>query len=210
MGPAMRVVGLTGGIASGKSTVSNLLRRLGAVVIDADLVARRVVEPDRWAWKKIVDRFGPEILLSDRTLDRKGLAERIFLKASERRFLNRVTHPPIYWEILRSLARHWWMKTPLVVVDAALLFETPLRLFLKPIVVVYADPETQLDRLARRDGIGREEALRKIRAQMPLEEKRRRADYVIDNSGSLERTEQQVIDLWRKLAPQGQALSSQS
>ncbi len=206
----MRVVGLTGGIASGKSTVSNLLRGLGAVVIDADLVARQVVEPDRRAWRRIVGRFGPEILLPDRTLDRKRLADRIFRSPSERRFLNRVTHPPIYWEILRSLARHWWMKTPVVVVDAALLFETPLRLFLKPVVVVYADPETQLERLIRRDGIGREEALRKIRSQMPLEEKRKRADYVIDNSGSLERTEQQVIALWQKLATDRQARSSQS
>lgn len=204
----MRVVGLTGGIASGKSTVSRLLRRLGAVVIDADLVARQVVEPDRRAWRRIVGRFGPEILLPDRTLDRKRLADRIFRNASERRFLNRVTHPPIYWEILRSLARHWWMKTPVVVVDAALLFETPLRLFLKPIVVVYAHPETQLERLVRRDGIGREEALRKIRSQMPLEEKRNRADYVIDNSGSLEQTEQQVLDLWRTLARDRQVRSS--
>lgn len=206
----MRVVGLTGGIASGKSTVSKLLRGLGAVVIDADLVARRIVEPDRRAWRRIVGRFGPEILLPDRTLDRKRLADLIFRSASERRFLNRVTHPPIYWEILRSLARHWWMKTPVVVVDAALLFETPLRLFLKPIVVVYVDPETQLERLVRRDGIGREEALRKIRSQMPLEEKRNRADYVIDNSGSLERTEQQVIDLWRALAPDRHVRSSYS
>jgi len=197
----MRVVGLTGGIASGKSTVSDLLRQLGAVVIDADRIARRVVEPDRRAWKRIVGRFGPEILLPDRTLDRKRLAERVFRSAQERRFLNRVTHPPIYWEILKSLARHWWMKTPLVVVDAALLFETPLRLFLRPVVVVYADPGTQLERLVRRDGIDREEAMRKIRAQMPLEEKKKRADYVIDNSGSLERTAQQVQDLWRRLAP---------
>jgi dephospho-CoA kinase len=206
----MRVVGLTGGIASGKSTVSNLLRQLGAVVIDADRIARRVVEPDRRAWKRIVGRFGPEILLPDRTLDRKGLAERIFRSAPERRFLNRVTHPPIYWEILKSLARHWWMKTPLVVVDAALLFETPLRLFLKPIVVVYADADTQLERLVRRDGIDREEAMRKIRAQMPLEEKKKLADYVIDNSGSLERTAEQVHDLWRRLAPGRGAASPHS
>lgn len=206
----MRVVGLTGGIASGKSTVSDLLRRLGAVVIDADRIARRVVEPDRRAWKRIVGRFGPEILLPDRTLDRKRLAERIFRSSPERRFLNRVTHPPIYWEILRTLGMHWWMKTPVVVVDAALLFETPLHLFLKPVVVVYADPDTQLERLIRRDGIDREEAMRKIRAQIPLEEKKKRADYVIDNSGSLDRTAQQVHDLWRRLASRREAVSAHS
>jgi dephospho-CoA kinase len=195
----MKVVGLTGGIASGKSTVSEMFRRLGAAIIDADLVAREVVQPDRWAWKRIVERFGRGILQEDRQIDRKQLGKRVFERPWERRFLNLVTHPPIYLEILRGIYRHWRKRTPLVMVDAALLFETPLHFFIKPVIVVYADPESQIVRLIRRDQVNREEALQRIRSQISLEEKKRRAEFVIDNSGSRERTEQRVLELWREL-----------
>lgn len=195
----MKVVGLTGGIASGKSTVSEMFRRLGAPIIDADLVAREVVQPGRWAWKRIVRCFGRGILQEDQQIDRKQLGKRVFERPWERRFLNLLTHPPIYLEILKGIGRHWRAKTPLVMVDAALLYETPLQLFIRPVIVVYADPETQIDRLIRRDKVNREEALQRIRSQLCLEEKKRRAEFVIDNSGSRERTDQQVLELWKKL-----------
>ncbi|MEW6443315.1 MAG: dephospho-CoA kinase [bacterium] len=195
----MRIVGLTGGIASGKSTVSEMFRRLGAEIVDADLTAREVVRPGRWAWKRIVARFGPEVVQADGQIDRKRLGQRIFESPSERRYLNWITHPPIYLEILKDVARRWRRRAPLVMVDAALLYETPLRFFIQPVIVVYTDPERQLERLMRRDGVNREEALARIRSQLPLEEKKKRAEYVIDNSGTTVETQRQVVDLWRKI-----------
>ncbi|XP_067101124.1 dephospho-CoA kinase domain-containing protein isoform X2 [Osmerus mordax] len=166
----MFLVGLTGGIASGKSTVSSILRELGCPIIDADVVARKVVEPHSPAFCKIVRHFGPEILLENGEIDRQKLGQLIF-------------------------ARYRY-----VVLDVPLLFETRrLTRFLNHTVVVYCDPATQLSRLMHRDGLTQEQAEQRIAAQMPLNEKRGLANHVIENSGSREDTHRQVLRLHTKL-----------
>ncbi len=196
----MKITGLTGGIASGKSTVSAIFNRQGGTIIDADLVAREVVQPDRWAWRRIVAHFGTDILEADRQIDRKRLGSIVFENPSERRFLNRATHPPIIGTVMRNLGIQLFRRPPLVVLDAALLYEAAfLRWLAGRVIVVYVDRETQLKRLMARDSLPEKDALLRIDAQMPLEEKRDRADDVIDNTGTRENTEAQVLALWNRL-----------
>lgn len=201
----MRLAGLTGGIATGKSTVSSMFGALGAHIVDADRIAREVVEPGRWAWKRIVSHFGSEVLQEDRRIDRKRLGGIVFENPAERAHLNHATHPPIYLEVLRALLLARLRNPPLLILDAPLLFETPLSRITRRTIVVYADPERQLARLVDRDGLTLEEARQRVEAQMPIEEKRMRADFVIDNSGTLTWTRQQVEALWLRLAASGPA-----
>ena len=197
----MKLTGLTGGIASGKSTVSQIFQDLGAEIIDADLLARKVVEPGRWAWKRIVAHFGKEILLPNKQVDRERLGAVIFADKAERRYLNSVTHPPIYIEFLKEFIYIFIKRPPMIILDAALLLESPLsKLTKQRVIVVYTDKDTQLERLMKRDGISREAALQRINSQMSMEERRSLADYVIDNSGTVKETEKQVYELWAKLA----------
>ena len=197
----MKITGLTGGIASGKSTVSKIFQDLGAEIIDADLLARKVVQPGRWAWKKIVAHFGSEFLLPDKQIDRERLGAVIFADPAERKFLNNVTHPPIYIEFIKEFVYVFFKRPPMIILDAALLLESPLsKLTKQRVIVVYTDKETQLQRLIKRDGITRKAALQRIDSQMSMEERRRLADYVIDNSGTVKETEAQVRELWGRLA----------
>jgi dephospho-CoA kinase len=198
-----KVVGLTGGIATGKSTVSEMLRERGIPVIDADLIARNVVTPGRAAWRRIVRAFGTDVLSPEGEIERDKLGKLVFSDPQARKKLNQATHPFIYWEILTRLAWHAFRRTPLVVIDAALLLETKTRLMVGPVIVVYADPETQLERLMKRDGYARQEALRRVRSQMPLQEKCTRADHVIDNSGDLADTEAQVQKILQDIQNSG-------
>jgi dephospho-CoA kinase len=187
------LVGLTGGIASGKSTVSRQLAALGCHVIDADLLAREVVAPGEPAWQAVVEAFGREVLRTDGTLDRTRLGELVFADPARRKQLEAITHPAIQARRLACLealeARGF---DGLVVQDAALLIEVGGAAQVDRLVVVYATPQAQLDRLMRRDGLDREEAERRIASQMPLGEKVRLAHYVIDNSDSAEETAAQV------------------
>lgn len=191
----MKVVGLTGGIATGKSTVSRMLMQRGIPVIDADAIAREVVRPGKTAWKKIKRVFGPEVISGDGEIDRAALGKIVFEDPRARIKLNRITHPFIYIETLKELARHLVRGDRVVVLDAALLFETATRWMVHSVIVVYTDPATQIKRLMDRNGYSPEEASQRIKAQIPLEDKCRRADYVIDNSGSLEETERQLENI---------------
>jgi dephospho-CoA kinase len=194
-----RIVGLTGGIASGKSTVSRMLGELGSVIIDADVAARHVVAPGSDGLARIVEEFGKDVLLADGTLNRKLLGRIIFGDHEARRRLDSITHPLIYRHMAQELDRAIKAGASVIILDIPLLFETGL--FLDTIdesVVVYVRPEVQLERLMARDGLREEEARQRIRAQLPLEEKARRAEHVIDNSGSLEETRRQVVRLWQK------------
>ncbi len=195
----MKVVGLTGGIASGKSVVSGMLADLGVKIIDLDKIAREVVEPNKPAWKEIIEYFGEELLLSDRTIDRKALGERVFANSEAREKLNEITHPRIVRELFKLIEKYRREKEEVVVVDAALLFEIKIDEWLKPVIVVSANEEDQIKRLQERDGYRREQTLERIRAQMTLKEKVRLADYVIDNSGSREDTRKQVEKVWKKI-----------
>jgi dephospho-CoA kinase len=184
--PARRflLVGLTGGIATGKSTVSGMLRDLGCVVIDADVLAREVVEPGAPAFREIVAEFGPEVVQPDGTLDRKRLGAVVFADAARRRRLEAITHPAIrasFAARLQSLVEQRF--TGIVIFDAAVMIESGNYKTMDRLVVVATDPETQRSRLMARDGIGPDDAARRVASQMALAEKVKLADYVIDNSG---------------------------
>ncbi|MBN3296522.1 dephospho-CoA kinase domain-containing protein [Amia ocellicauda] len=196
----MFLVGLTGGIASGKSTVSAALRELGCAVIDADVVARQVVQPDSPAYRLIVQHFGPEILLESGEIDREKLGSIIFSIPEKRRLLNSLTHPEIHKAMLKQILTFFLRGYRYVILDVPLLFETRrLTRFLKHTVVVYCDPATQLSRLMQRDGLTQEQAEMRVGAQMPLNEKRGLASHVIENSGGREDTHRQVLRLHTQL-----------
>lgn len=194
------VVGLTGGIASGKTFVSNELKRLGAHIIDADVIAREIVEPGRPALAEIVKEFGTGILKPDATLDRKALAAIVFSDKEKLQILNGITHPRII-ERTKALideiqSAH---KDPLIVVDAAVLIEAGIHGSVDEVVVVLISEEEQMKRLIARDGLTEEEAKKRVASQLPLKEKAGYADYVIDNSNSPEETLKCVQELFLSL-----------
>jgi dephospho-CoA kinase len=198
----MRVVGLTGGIATGKSTVSKLLAAAGALIIDADQVARDVVRPGLPAWKSVVAQFGPGILTTDGGIDRDRLGAMIFNDPARKAALEQIIHPAVGAAMARQLAEIAEnAPDSVVVLDVPLLYEAKMEAGLEGVIVVYAPDDIQLQRLMQRNGLSREDALARIAAQMPVAEKCRRADIVIDNSGSLEATRTQVAALWRRLNP---------
>ncbi|MHB8732397.1 MAG: dephospho-CoA kinase [bacterium] len=195
-------IGLTGGVASGKSTVAAALRARGAAIVDADAIAREVVRPGEPAYQSIVEAFGPSVVGPGGALDRKALARRVFADADARRRLNALTHPDIRRRMAEEAARLTASGgTPVIVFDIPLLLDTTdgSDLALDGIAVVYADPETRLRRLAARDGLPEDDARRRLAAQIPLDDKVKRADWVIDNSGLPEETEAQVERLWQTL-----------
>lgn len=189
------IIGLTGGIACGKSTVSRMLAARGAHIIDADKIAREVVLPGKPALQQIVETFGSQCLHEDGTLNRKYLGSIVFHDEAARKKLEAITHPAIRQEMMRQIA-YWEEADPqgLTVADIPLLYESgwDKRYAFSDIVVVYAPRSVQLERLMKRDGLSEEEAVARLNAQMPIEQKRKLADVVIDNSGSLEETERQV------------------
>ena len=203
------LVGLTGGIATGKSTVSEILRRLGAAIIDADQLARDVVEPGQPAWKRIVEEFGPGVRHADGTLDRKTLGAIVFADPERRKRLEALTHPAIrerFLARLDELAAQGFAG--IVVFDAAVMIESGNYKNMDRLVVVVTDEATQAARLRARDGTDDAEGWRKIASQMPLAEKARLADYVIDNSGDREATVEQVCRVFAALMADLRARSS--
>lgn len=188
----MKLIGLTGGIASGKSTVSAILRRLGAKIIDADALARQIVEPHQPAWNEIVGTFGKEILQSDQTLDRKKLRKLVFDKPNARKKLEAITHPRIRRLAQEKIAESAATGAPLVVYEAPLFFETGIHVWLRPVILVACDTATQKRRLQERDNLTEAEIEQHLGAQMSLEEKRKLANYVIENNGTLEELESAV------------------
>lgn len=194
----MRVIGLTGGIASGKSTVARMLEKLGAVIIDADQLAREVVMPGTPAYRAIVDAFGSGILNPDLTIDRRELGRLVFADAAARKRLEKITHPAIGMRAEERLAELRRAGLPAVFYMAALLVEAGVTSRVDEIWVVYVDRETQVARLMERDGYSREGALGRIAAQMPIEEKKKLGDVVIDNMGTPDETERQVKENWER------------
>ena len=200
----MLVIGLTGGIVSGKTTVAWMFKELGAKIIDADMIAREIVQPHKKAWKEIVENFGEEILKENQEINRKKLGNIVFSNQTKLNYLNKITHPVIIENIKMQLSQISQQATRdnkeiICIVDAPLLFEARLAGMMDRNIVVYIPEKEQIVRLVKRDGISRQEALKRIRAQMSLKVKISLADYVIDNSLSPENTKQQVIQLWRKL-----------
>ncbi len=201
----MLTIGLTGGIASGKSTVSKEFETLGAIIIDADNIARELISPHKPLWRKVIDYFGEEIRKGDLTIDRLKLGQKIFARKAEREALDRMMHPEIKREIDRR-RREIRRKNPdaMVLVDAALLIETGTFREMDKIIVISASKRNQMRRLVGRDGLSEGEAMRRVRAQMPLKEKLKYADYVINTDGSPEETREQVRKIHGELMAVGQ------
>ncbi|MGA7121096.1 MAG: dephospho-CoA kinase [Polyangiaceae bacterium] len=199
IGNRVHLFGLTGGIASGKSTVAARLRELGVPVIDADQLAREVVAPGTDGLRAVVDEFGPGVIEQSGALDRKALAKLVFADESARKKLNAITHPRIAArtrELAEALAR---AGEPIACYEAALIVENGLTDALRPLVVCSCPEDVQAARLRARDGASEDEALARIRAQKPLGEKVAVADHVIDTSGSLEGTLKQTDEVLRAI-----------
>lgn len=193
------MVGLTGGIGSGKSTVSAMLEALGATIIDADQLAREAVAPGSEGLEALVARFGPEVLDAAGQLDRKGLGRLVFKDAAARKDLEGIVHPRVAALAATRIQAAAAAGAPLVVYDVPLLYENGLDASLPAVVVVSVSPATQRARVAARDDLSAEDIEDRIAAQLPLADKATRADYVIDNDGPLERTRDQVRALYARL-----------
>lgn len=196
--PKARLIGLTGGIGTGKSTVSAMLRGLGAAVVDADEGARAVVEPGTPGLRAVAEEFGPGVLAPDGRLDRAALAEIVFRDPERRARLNAITHPLVGAWAAERTADAIVRGARIVVHDVPLLFENQRQGQFERVILVYAPDEVAVRRLLEK-GMTEEQARARIAAQMPIEEKRRLADYVVDNSDGLPDTERQVRELWRQL-----------
>lgn len=196
----MLKVGLTGSIAVGKTYVCEILRELGAFVLDADLTAREVVMPDTIGWKKIVENFGQEALQSDNTLNRAKLSAIIFADEAKRQLINSIVHPLVF-----QAQNEWLAKMEaeypqgIAVIDAALMIESGGYNRFEKMIVVWCQSEIQLKRLMARNNLSREDALRRIKSQMPQEEKKKYADFLIDTSEDFETTREQTIEIYEQL-----------
>lgn len=194
----MYVIGLTGGIASGKSTVSGILSQLGAFILDADQIAHAVMEPGCPAWEDIVNTFGKAVLLADRTIDRRELGNIVFHDKSARNRLEEIMHPRIKQCIEDKIKEYARRDGKILVLDIPLLYEVGWQELASEVWIVYVDSDTQLQRLMHRSGLSPDEAAVRIAAQMDLAAKARLADVVIDNNGDLQHTRGQVFDAWEK------------
>jgi len=194
------LVGVTGSIASGKSTVSKKLEELGSPVIDFDVLSRIVVEPGRPGWQQIVDYFGEQVLNKDKTLNRDKLSEIVFKDMEKRKKLESFTHPYIGEEFVR-MVQEYVSEDPNAIIQVVipLLIELNLQAIFHKLVLVYIPEEEQIKRLMDREKIDHETAMDRITSQLSIEEKRGYVDFIIDNTGSVEDTEKQVEELWKKL-----------
>ena len=192
------VIGLTGGPATGKSLATAEFKRLGAAVVDADVISRQVTQKGSAVCAEITREFGAGILQKDGSIDRKALGRVVFSDGEKRKRLNEITHPAIIARIREEVAV-FKKNSRLIVVDAPLLFEAALDKEMDKTVVVFADEEKQIKRIVNRDGLGSDEAKRIIASQMPLSEKAGKADYRIDNNGAKEKTLEAVRELYEKL-----------
>ncbi|WP_375765931.1 dephospho-CoA kinase [Archangium gephyra] len=198
----MNIYGLTGGIASGKSTVSRMLRELGAEVLDADVIAREVVEPGTPGLQAVAERF-PGVLDAHGRLDRAKLGARVFGDAKERAALNAILHPLIGQQFLLRTQELAERGLERVIYDAPLLIENRLHEAMNGVVLVWVPRELQKARLMGRDGLDEAAAEARLAAQLPLEEKRRHATWLVDNSGDLGTTRARVEEVWRAIVARG-------
>lgn len=195
----LKVIGLTGGIASGKSTVSLLLKQKGAVIIDADVIAKKQLQKGTITWERVIKYFGQEIVNADGQINRKKLGNLVFSDPEKLKILNKLTHPEIFKEIKTEITNCKNNNIKIVVVDAALLIETGLWEIADEVWVVYTDEKVQLQRLMLRESINEAQALSRIKSQMSSKERLKYADKVINNTGDIIDTKKQVDSLWRDL-----------
>ncbi|MED3962289.1 dephospho-CoA kinase [Niallia taxi] len=196
------IIGLTGGIASGKSTISNYLRSLSLPIIDADVEARLAVEKGEPGYSKIVEHFGTEILLEDGSLNRAKLGEIVFRDEKQRAVLNGIVHPEVRNRMNNKQNEAIAEGHMAVILDIPLLFENKLDSTVDKTILVYVDTETQISRLMDRNKLSLEQAKLRIEAQMPLQEKKALADKIIDNNGTVENSQDQALKIlqdWKVL-----------
>ncbi|WP_018085847.1 dephospho-CoA kinase [Desulfurispora thermophila] len=195
----MLVIGLTGNIGSGKSTVAAILQELGATVLDADRIARQVVQPGTPALAEIVRTFGPGILAADGQLNRPAMAGIVFSNSAARQQLEAIIHPRVKEYIDRAIQEQRKLATPppALVIEVPLLFEAGMQNMMDEVWLVTADEQTRLDRIRQRDRVSEEVARQRMAAQMPQEQKIPLADRIIDNSGAPQKTREQVTKAWQ-------------
>ena len=191
------ILGLTGTFGSGKTTVAEMFRTLGARIIDADKIARDIVEPSLSAYHEIVSEFGKEVIMENGHLNRQKIRDIIFDDPEKRKRLNEIMHPKIRQVEMELLNQ--WKDEPLVVFNVPLLFENKLEKYVDKVLVVRVDHQTRIERLQKREPISKEQIRRILESQMSDEEKIARADFVIDNSRSIRETFQQVQQLIKQL-----------
>jgi len=192
------IIGLTGSIGTGKSMIAAKFQELQIPVVDADIIAREVVEPKREAYVKIVETFGTEILHEDGTLNRKALGQIVFNDEAKRKKLNEIIHPAIRKEMLKKRDHLVEQGEQCVVLDIPLLYESGLTHFVDKVIVVFTDPDVQLKRIMARDNSTEQEAKSRINSQIPVAEKAKKADAVIDNNGTKESSRKQLETILSK------------
>ena len=195
----MKVIGLTGGIGSGKSTVSKFLAHLGAVVIDADKVGHEVFKPGTKAWQEVVDAFGQGIISADGTIDRRKLGEIVFSNPGARAKLNQVMHPLIYEQVKSRMEEYGKKGVAIIIVEAPLLLEVGWKSLVDEVWVTSASEATVIKRLKEQKGLSETQSLARIRAQLTDEERIRQVDVAIDTDCALDELKERVEALWRKL-----------
>jgi dephospho-CoA kinase len=195
----MKVVGLTGGIGTGKSTVSKMIEEIGIPVIDADKISKAIVEKRSPILKKIVEEFGIEVINPDGTLNRKKLGKIVFENAEKREKLNSIMHPAVKRKIVEEISALKKAGNKICVIDVPLLIESGFTDLVHKLIVVYANESIQVKRIIERDNLTEDEAMKRIKSQMPFEEKRKYADYILDNSKSMEFTKEQLINILRDI-----------
>ena len=196
------IVGLTGGIVGGKSTVASMFRDLGAKIIDADILGHSVILPYKPAWKKIVKLFGEDILRKDLTIDREKLGKIVFADQALLKQLNEITHPEIIKLIKKqiNLARDkTHNEVKILVIAAAFIYEAKIDRLMDKIIVVYIDEDEQIKRLIKRNNLSKDEASQRVKSQISMKEKIKMADYVIDNNDTLDKTKKQVETTWQEI-----------
>ena len=194
------VIGVTGGIATGKSTVTGILVELGATLVDCDRISRKILEPGKPAWGDIVSLFGQDILLEDETINRKKLGNIVFNDSNKRRQLEKIQHIRILAEIAWLVKKHVSHNpNAIILVDVPHLIEVSWQTAFYKVLIVYITADEQIKRLMERDKIDKETAMRIIQSQMSIEEKRDYGDFIIDNTGSLAETRKEVTEFWGKI-----------
>lgn len=192
-------LGLTGGIASGKSTADDFFKKKNIPIIDSDLIAHKIMEVGQAGYQAVVDYFGTDILNDDQTINRRKLGEIVFNDQAKLKKLNSLTHPLVHQEIKRQMEQYRLNQEKLVVIDVPLLFESGFESLCDGVLVISISPELQLKRLMKRNNFTEKEALSRINNQMPLSEKEKRATYVVANTGTINDLEKRLSDLLQKI-----------
>lgn len=192
-------LGLTGGIASGKSTADEFFKKKKIPIIDSDLIAHKIMEIGQNGYKAVVDYFGTDILNDDQTINRRKLGGIVFNDKAKLKKLNKLTHPLVHQEIKQQMARYRANQEKLVVIDVPLLFESGFESLCNGVLVISITPELQIERLMKRNNFTKKEAIARINNQMPLSEKEKRATYVVANTGTIDDLEKKLSDLLQEI-----------